>query len=452
LPSAYTSGGLAGARMFASGGYMYLVGGWNGSTIYGASYYAPINTSGSLGSWTATSSFASSQTRYDFGLAVYNGYVYAVGGGTSSGGDYATTQYAAISPSGGLGTWQISSTSFTNSRTYPAVAVYNGYLYLMGGTHSGSYYNDIQYAALNASTGAVGSWSTGANSFTTSRYGAEAVAYNGYVYLAGGRTTTSGTYLTDVQYTPLNASTGAPGSWSYATALIQPRAYFALRVANGYMYAVGGTNTAGSLTDTEAVPIGAGGALGTWQASSGGVLSSDRSDAAATIYNGTLYISGGYSGATYRTDEYYTALSVQPRIGHYSKLIDLTTSTSVTSIVTDSGNSMLPASAIAYRAAGTNGVLGSSALTSSISGGCSTNLTATRYVWVSVTLDDSYGLGTGGVYADALGAATSGNVINANIATITVNYNATHPAPNIRLRGGQTLQSGTLSALDTCYP
>ena len=140
------------------------------------------------------------------------------------------------------------------------------------------------------------------------------------------------------------------------------------------------------------------------------------------------------------------SLSSIARVAHYSKLIDLSGAVNVTGIVS---NGVLPTgtSAITYRAAGSNGIFGSSALASAVSGtgGCNGNLQNTRYLLVLVTLDGSSGLGGGGGFPDINGT-------NANLTDLTVNYNPVHPPPNIRLRAGQTLQTGNLSALDTCYP
>jgi hypothetical protein len=139
------------------------------------------------------------------------------------------------------------------------------------------------------------------------------------------------------------------------------------------------------------------------------------------------------------------------RVGHYSKLVDLGGSTNVTSI---GANGTLPtgAGAITYRAAGTNATFGSSALASGVSGSgaCVGTTTATRYIWVSVALDDSLGLGSAGIFPDILGSTSGSGISNAALTDFTINYTTTHPAPNIRLRTGQTLQLGNLSALDTC--
>lgn len=175
----------------------------------------------------------------------------------------------------------------------------------------------------------------------------------------------------------------------------------------------------------------------------------------SVVYNVYMYVLGGcnstYTSCTTAANNLTTVLksnisTADPRITHYSKLIDFGSTVNVIS-VTYSG--LLPTgnAAITYRAAGSNGVFGSSATASSVAGsiGCVGTTTNIRYLFISVTLDDSTGQSGGGSFPDTAGT-------NANLALLTTNYNPTHPTPAIRLRAGQTLQQGNLSPLDTCFP
>jgi len=445
ISGAYSSGWSSG-RLFASGGYLYTVGGYDGTNALNTTYSAPINAAdGTVGSWTAKTTLNSA--RYNFALSVYNGYVYA-SAGVGSGGDLNSVEYAQINSGGGLGSWT-SATMNTGGgsvsvRGLVSGAAYNGYLYVLGGLHSGTSYSDVYYASLDASTGAVGTWAS-TTSFTTARNSQSSFAYNGYLYILGGLDGSSN-YLGDVQYAALNSSNGTAGTWLSGGLLMQPRALMKTIVSNGFVYIFAGTNTAGTLTDTEFTWIGPGGTLGTWQSSPGTAFSVDRTSPGAAVYNGVVYMAGGLHSATYKTDLQYVSLNAIARVGHYSKLVDLTAAMNVTSItnLNAASASLLPA-AVTYRAAGSNAVFGSTGQTSSVSGsnGCLGNATGTRYVWVSITLDDSSGMGTDGTFPDAAGTS-------ANVASFTINYNVVHAAPNIRLRGGKTLQSGSLGVLDTC--
>ena len=166
-------------------GYIYEIGGYNGSAALATVDYVPINANGTLGSWTATTSLPTGTDNAT--SVVYNGYVYEIGGYNGS-AVVATVDYAPINANGTLGAW-------TTTTSLPAVnyaatsVVYNGYIYEIGGRDSYALAT-VDYAPINAN-GTLGSWTTTA-SFTTARYGLSAVVYNGYLYIVGG-TNQSGT-------------------------------------------------------------------------------------------------------------------------------------------------------------------------------------------------------------------------------------------------------------------
>ncbi len=310
-----------GAGVVAYNGNLYVMGGVVGSNsgdctaAIGATgdyackgvFYASINSGGTIGSWTATTSFPTSgptmPARHGFGVVVYNGNLYVMGGvAAASGGDCTTGSvstyycngvfYAPINANGTIGSWQSTTSFSTSSPTMPArgdvpappgpsinlgAVVYNGYLYLMGGvtyssggdctTGSGSTYycNGVFYAPINAN-GTIGSWQS-TTSFSTSsptmpaRDGFVAMVYNGYLYVMGGVaaasggdcTTGSGStyYCNGVFYAPINAN-GTIGSWQSTTSFstssptMPARGYFGAVVSNGYIYLMGGVTSASS--------------------------------------------------------------------------------------------------------------------------------------------------------------------------------------------------------------
>ncbi len=308
----------------------------------------------------------------------------------------------------------------------------------MGGLdNSYSPLNDVQYAPINAN-GTIGSW-TATTSFTGARYNHASVVYNGYLYLMGGN---GGSNLNTVQYAPINAN-GTIGTWNATTSFTTGRMGLMGVAYNGYLYITGGYNGSGYFKDVQYAPINANGTIGAWIVSTG--FTTGRYLHASAIYQGYLYVIGGTISLSGNVnDVQYSSLQSMPRAGHYSKLVDLGSNVNVTNI-TYNGTTPAGAVTVSYKAASSTGIFGASAPASGVSGsGCSTgNTTNTRYVFVTVTLDDSYGLGTGGGFADINGAPT-------NLTDLTIHYNASHPPPNIRLRAGQTLQAGALSPLDTC--
>ena len=199
---------------------------------------------------------------------------------------------------GSLGSW-VSTSAFTSGRSSAGCAMYNGYVYIIGG-FSGVYLNDVQYAPIN-SNGSLGTWQYTYNSaasgtftggFTTARYGHGATASNGYLYIAGG---TSGTVLSDVQYAPIN-SNGTVGTWNYTNSMIKVRQYFTLNIYNGVMYAMVGIGVSTNyLLDYESSSIEPNGGVSPFRLTT---TTFNRYGHATTFYKGYAYIVGGYQNAT----------------------------------------------------------------------------------------------------------------------------------------------------------
>lgn len=442
LGTAYPSG-IAYNNMFIYDGYLYTVGGMSSSAYIADTWSAPLNADGSTGAWTQQSSMPVG--RAHFVLSVWNGYVYACTGGIT--GDMSSNDctYAKLQSDGGLGPWSSVQTMSLAAgsvpvRRYASGTAYGGYLYILGGA-DGSAYNMVYYAPLDSDTGAIGTWQA-STSFATARTAAATFAVNGYLYVLGGSTSSDGSsgYLDTVQIAPLNPTTGAVGTWQPTASLVRPRALFNLSVANGYVYVYGGTNATGGLTMIEQAPILASGQLGLWQRSGSSSFSNARSGGTGAIANGYIYLSSGRSsGGTYFSDVQYASLSTIARTAMYSKQIDLASDATIAGI-TYTG--VLPeGSAVTYRIANSNGVFGTQLPASSVpSGNCNEPDTVTRHIWVRVVLDDSMTA----VFPDTGG-------MRASLDSLTVSYEPTHPAPNVRLHGGKTLQEDTgLTPLDTC--
>jgi len=233
-------------------GYIYVIGGLNGGTLcLNDVQYATINLDGTIGSWTATTSFPTA--RYGHTSVVYNNKIYVIGGCTNSGtlSSLNDVQYAPINADGTIGTWS-AATSFTTARFSHASVVNNGYIYVIGGyghinESQHAYCNDVQYATINLD-GTIGSWNT-TTEFPTPRCNFAGVAYNGYIYILGGLI--SGSYRTnDMQYAPFNAD-GTVGAWAALTSFTTVRCSFASTVCNGYLYISGGSSDSASLKDVQ---------------------------------------------------------------------------------------------------------------------------------------------------------------------------------------------------------
>jgi hypothetical protein len=189
----------------ASSGYIYCVGGvgeaeGTNDTSYPSNYvyYAPLSSSG-IGSWIKSASSYPAGIHLPSCFAA-DGYVYCVGGVDGSGNAVSTDYYASLSS--GVGTW-------TQTTAYPIVAngqacaISSGDIYCVGGVGSSSYVNAVYYATV--SSGGIGAWTKTGN-YAQSVF-TDCVISSGYMYCVGG-TGSSQLYGT-TYYIPLELLLGA---------------------------------------------------------------------------------------------------------------------------------------------------------------------------------------------------------------------------------------------------
>jgi hypothetical protein len=297
------------AASVAYGGYYYAIGGCTNFTgqqcnaATNAVQYAAINSDGSVSSTLNTSTLPGNVGWAK--AAAYNGYLYVVGGsdGTNNGASVRNTvYYSKIGANGAPGTWQTTSgtSNFTNGRSALGVAVYNGYLYLAGGWDGASnVYGDVQYAPLDPSTGAVGAWQTASHTFSTPRMGLGMVSVAGYLYVMGGcSAATAGsswtcTYTNDVQVAAIQ-SNGDLGSWQSAgsgASFDKGRFGMVAAVNNNCAYLMSGFTTTGADGVVQYACVQNDGTLSSWTSTSVGL---GRTGVTGTAYSGYLYLATGF--------------------------------------------------------------------------------------------------------------------------------------------------------------
>ncbi|HEV7453795.1 MAG TPA: carbohydrate binding domain-containing protein [Candidatus Saccharimonadales bacterium] len=246
------------ASSFIANGYLYYIGGYDGTNTRSDAVYARINADGSLGAWQTAALVAPG--RSSSSIAYLNGYVYVIGGFNNS-IFVGTTSYAKVNADGSLGAWQTATgvlpAAATTARTSAAAA--NGYIYLMGGSSDNTPANGkttVYYVQPNASTGDIGSnWSTSANSLPAAagRTGATALVSNGNVYYMGGIDTSSAVQ-TSIYYSPLPAGGGDLGTWNTSISVLGAARWDATSViVNGYMYEIGGNSSSATTTSVSTI-------------------------------------------------------------------------------------------------------------------------------------------------------------------------------------------------------
>jgi hypothetical protein len=184
----------------ANNGYLYTIGGLidenTPADATSSVFYAAVNSTGSLGAWMATAPLPSKIVSE--AAVVNNGYVYSVGGSGNDASDIVTSSvfYAPINSTGSLGVWAATSPLPAPVELEFAV-VYNGYLYSIGGSFTSSV---AYYAPIN-SNGTLGTWAL-TPPLPTSTYWQPSTIYNGYAYSIAG-VNNADLVTTTVNYAPL---------------------------------------------------------------------------------------------------------------------------------------------------------------------------------------------------------------------------------------------------------
>ncbi len=268
-------------------GYLYVLGGSVTSTVI----YAPINSNGSVGTWSYTTAMPA--FRYDFSAVAYNGYLYAIAGQTTGNTATSSVIYAPMNSNGTIGSWLEAGAMPYSIYQHRSVIV-NGYIYSAGGDNeiiSGT--STVSYAPIN-SNGTLGSWAI-TTALPTVRFRYSMAASGNFLYAIGGMVETTGSIVTSsVLYAPIN-SNGTVGTWNYTTALSTKNIDSLAATNNGYLYVIGGAILATALpTSTVSYAlINSTGSIGSWTDTT--AVSRGLSQSAGVVYNGYIYTAGGFT-------------------------------------------------------------------------------------------------------------------------------------------------------------
>jgi hypothetical protein len=333
---------------------LFLYGGQTNATTGTAGVttdeYTNINPNGTLGNWTTTTPLPT-QT-HGHSVAAYNGYVYSVGGTQGSTTPTSAVLYAKINASG-VGTWNSTNSTIGGSSTFggSTISVWNGYMYASGGCsivdtsdNCTTNNSNIQVATINAD-GTVSAWTklivngTTSTQISLSRYGGSIIAWRNALYYIGGCSSAmsanncpaasvqAGNFLGLISAAgdvgPYQSTVSLPAALSGSTPNAG-RMSQAVVVNNGYIYSIGGCVALNGCGTTTSLifynTINSDGSLATTQwtqtsTSMPGALAA----MGATVYNNTVYIVGGTSGnGTGRTSTYYATFTASGDTGTWA--------------------------------------------------------------------------------------------------------------------------------------
>ncbi len=323
--------------MAAYNGYIYIVGGYNGTSALTDVQYVSIAPDYTLGTWGTTTAITAVLAAgwRNGGVVAEQGHLYIVGGCTTApacSGLLNSTYYAVINADGTIGAWD-TSTSFTTARLFNGVASYNGVIYSIAGctaeptnaNNCTTALGDSQYAIINTTPGDTTSpTANNGGSVTAARAGVATTAYNGYLYAAGGcNGTNCGTYVATVDAAKINDD-GSLGAWTTtgmgtlpaSTGMNAGRTFGTMVGYGGKLYYIGGLQKTTAPADNYANTL-----LVATQTASNGNLSwsadntashafiSGRAYLASAVWGNYIYLMGGYDGTNYYNDVQYTKIS-----------------------------------------------------------------------------------------------------------------------------------------------
>jgi N-acetylneuraminic acid mutarotase len=255
--------------------------------------YTAINPDGTLGSWTTGTNLTASNARVSGCLVAQAGYLYYVGGDDSSGTATTSVLYSQIGANGVPGAWTQAANGLPLARGWVGCGLFSNRIYVTGGQDTvGASQTSVYYSPSLSAGGDIGSaWSTG-TSFTGARSDHTSVVAGGYLYVMGGDDGANN--LLDVQFIALNPSTGGTtGSWAYSRELPQNMSYQTAFAANGYVYLMGGRSTPTTCSaNTYVASVNSTGTLSTWSQALNNFTTA-RFGAASAFYNGYYYVLGG---------------------------------------------------------------------------------------------------------------------------------------------------------------
>lgn len=277
---------------------------------YNTTHYATINDNGTLGAWQQTTSLTNDL--YEFGAAVYNGYIYIHGGYSSAGIQDTSLQYMKIGLDGSLSSLTTALTSSGSRASNSIVISGNGFFYNIGGRSDANIVaagrsTTVVYSRINGSgPGSTGSWST-TNTLNAGRTQNGVTAYNNYLYTVGGTSDGGATARNDIEFSPISRQNGALGSSTTDShTLNNSRISPGATVYNGRLYVFGGRSGSTYYNTTEYAPIGENGALsGNFTQTTTSFGDTGRAGACVAVYSNRIYVVGGYDGSTYKNTVRY---------------------------------------------------------------------------------------------------------------------------------------------------
>jgi hypothetical protein len=273
-------------------------------------------------------------------LPLYAGTVYVVGGADSTNVPTNSAYFSVVASSGGLlAPWAaapplpqpLAFATAASASPYNSAAAY-GYLYVIGGdsTADGKPVATVYVGKTSQTTG-VTAW-TATTPLPVPLHSAGAAVFDGGLYVVGGSTV--GNVPVSTVYRASIGADGSLGAWRTLTPLPFKRSYFGFGIAGTFLYALGGDS--GTVTPNDSIPsptaindvayaqidvrTGNLTAAG-WQSGSGRLMAAASKLTALPASGAILVTAGLYVGAaTGSTEETYATVKASGATGAVASL------------------------------------------------------------------------------------------------------------------------------------
>lgn len=267
-------------------GHLYALGGADSAenALTGVEM-AAINLDGTINDWQSTMPL--NTPRRNFAATQVNGYIYVMGGYDGS-QSLASVERAKILADSSLSPWE-SMSELTLGRSGLVTVTFEDNIYVVGGSFDGI----VERARIN-SDGTLSSWQT-TSSLSTPRGFLAAVVAGEYLYAIGGQNSSS-LSLNSVERAHIN-SDGSLDTWQAVSSMQNPRCSLEAIVVNSYIYALGGSTCTipgvATYDDIERALIHMDGSLGPWESTTISLNIARRNFAIVKAEERYLYALGG---------------------------------------------------------------------------------------------------------------------------------------------------------------
>ena len=298
--------GVGGQQCGSSGTYVYCVGGADADGGPRNTVYADtLSSSGNITNWIATAGTYPDNI-YAQSCVTSSGYVYCVGGSYDPAGDDVASSFYAPLPSGGpVGNWT-ATTSYPVPIDSESCVASSSYIYCVAGNNEtdGTYADSTNSSAVyfaSLSSNGIGAWKP-STPYPSDVLYPTCFSSGGYIYCVGGADTADNA-VSAAYYAPLTSS--GVGAWTATTSYKVTASGQSCAVYSGYVYCVGGEGGSSFISGVYYAPLTSAG-IGSWTQASSYPLSVETT---CVVASGNLYCVGGFNNGGEYNNVYYASLS-----------------------------------------------------------------------------------------------------------------------------------------------